>query len=117
MAYDKQTWQTGDTVTSAKLNHMEDGIASVGGDVLIVNATETDTATVLDRTWEEIHGASVAVIVLDSPMMGKVTQLVTLTGGAGGTYVVKALNAMSDEVFLDTFTASSPSDYPRLNYD
>ena len=27
MAYTKQTWQTGDTVTADKLNHMEDGIA------------------------------------------------------------------------------------------
>lgn len=27
MAYTKQTWQTGDTVTADKLNHMEEGIA------------------------------------------------------------------------------------------
>ena len=27
MSYEKQTWQAGDTITSAKLNHMEDGIA------------------------------------------------------------------------------------------
>ena len=26
MAYTKQTWATGDTITAAKLNHMEDGI-------------------------------------------------------------------------------------------
>lgn len=28
MAYTKQTWATGDTVTASKLNHIEDGIAS-----------------------------------------------------------------------------------------
>ncbi|MBO5969216.1 MAG: hypothetical protein J6S14_12045 [Clostridia bacterium] len=28
MAYEKQTWTTGDTVTADKLNHMEDGISS-----------------------------------------------------------------------------------------
>ena len=28
MSYEKQTWVTGDIVTSAKLNHMEDGIES-----------------------------------------------------------------------------------------
>jgi formylmethanofuran dehydrogenase subunit A len=28
MAYEKNTWKTGDIVASAKLNHMEDGIAS-----------------------------------------------------------------------------------------
>lgn len=27
MSYTKQTWATGDTITAAKLNHMEDGIA------------------------------------------------------------------------------------------
>ena len=31
MSYTKQTWQTGDTITAAKLNHMEDGIAAGGG--------------------------------------------------------------------------------------
>lgn len=31
MAYTKQTWTTGDTVTASKLNHMEDGIAEGGG--------------------------------------------------------------------------------------
>lgn len=31
MAYTKQTWNTGETITADKLNHMEDGIASSGG--------------------------------------------------------------------------------------
>ena len=31
MAYTKQTWATGDTITAAKLNHMEDGIEVAGG--------------------------------------------------------------------------------------
>ena len=30
MAYEKTNWQTGDVVTSAKLNKIEDGIANVG---------------------------------------------------------------------------------------
>ncbi|WP_301963025.1 hypothetical protein [uncultured Megasphaera sp.] len=29
MAYDKQTWNTGDVITDAKMNHIEDGIAAV----------------------------------------------------------------------------------------
>lgn len=33
MAYTKQTWQTGETITAEKLNHMEDGIAGAGGGV------------------------------------------------------------------------------------
>ena len=43
MAYEKQTWQTGDTVTAAKLNHMEDGIAGggTGGGVVYIDCTHT----------------------------------------------------------------------------
>lgn len=32
MAYEKQTWTTGEVITQEKLNHMEDGIANAGGD-------------------------------------------------------------------------------------
>lgn len=28
MAYEKQTWECGETITAEKLNHIEDGIAS-----------------------------------------------------------------------------------------
>lgn len=31
MAYEKQTWQCGETITADKLNHMEDGISENGG--------------------------------------------------------------------------------------
>ena len=41
MAYEKQTWVTGEIITEEKLNHMEDGIA-VGG-ALIVDVTEEDS--------------------------------------------------------------------------
>lgn len=29
MAYEKQTWSTGDTITAEKLNHIEDGLVNV----------------------------------------------------------------------------------------
>lgn len=31
MSYTKQTWETGDVITSEKLNHIEDGVANVDG--------------------------------------------------------------------------------------
>ena len=40
MAYEKQTWQTGDVITQEKLNHMEDGIANVGGGAEFVKLIE-----------------------------------------------------------------------------
>lgn len=59
MAYTKNTWASGDVVTSAKLNNIENGIAS--GGVLVVGYTaEGDTIT-LNKTWNEINNASLAV--------------------------------------------------------
>lgn len=63
MPYVKQTWQTGDVVTSAKLNHMEDGIAAGGGGggggVFSMTAThnEDTNSFVLDKTAGEILNA------------------------------------------------------------
>lgn len=35
MSYTKNTWATGDTITAAKLNNMEDGIEAAGYDAVI----------------------------------------------------------------------------------
>ena len=58
MSYEPTNWKAGDTVTSAKLNKLEQGVARA--EVLFVNADpETDT---LDRTWQEIYDAGFAVV-------------------------------------------------------
>ena len=57
MAYEPKTWQCGEVVTANDLNHIERGIAEAGGGALIVNATTQGTATILDKTWQEIHDA------------------------------------------------------------
>lgn len=51
MSYTKQTWATGDTITAAKLNHMEDGIAGAGPFDLVVtcNKLVPDTSTVFTK--------------------------------------------------------------------
>lgn len=60
MAYEKQTWQTGETITAQKLNHMEDGIASGGSsDLFIISATQDPISEdiTLDKTFAEINTA------------------------------------------------------------
>lgn len=68
MSYEKNTWKTGDIVTSEKLNHMEEGIANggdSGGGVTILNVTaQPDFSTsppstiyVPDKTYDEIKAA------------------------------------------------------------
>lgn len=99
MSYVKQTWQTGDVVTSAKLNHMEDGIAAgggAGGGVLIVNPDAQTGA--LDKTWQEIYDAMqtsiVMLVIVDaenysvSPALAKSTGVET-SSTYGNTYNVK----------------------------
>lgn len=59
MAYTKQTWTTGDTVTASKLNHMEDGIAEGGGSggAMIVTVSDVNGNLTLNKTAKEIYDA------------------------------------------------------------
>lgn len=62
MAYDKQTWVNGETITQEKLNHMEDGIAEANGkstsaNILIVTFTGGSGSFYCDKTYEEILNA------------------------------------------------------------
>lgn len=62
MPYLKQTWQTGDVVTSAKLNHMEDGIEAAGGGFKVtVTVTGKPPAQTYssDKTYAEIYEAAI----------------------------------------------------------
>lgn len=51
MAYEKQIWNCGDTITAEKLQHMEDGIASGGGTEPLSYATLVFDSWSWDR-WE-----------------------------------------------------------------
>ena len=56
MAYEKQTWTTGDIITANKLNYMEDGITS-GNEVEFfpVHFSYVDNNSIVsDKTAEEI---------------------------------------------------------------
>lgn len=59
MSYEPTTWKAGDTVTSAKLNKIEQGIANSGGSFIITASTLSDNPT-LDKTWQEIYDAAEA---------------------------------------------------------
>lgn len=59
MAYTKQTWATGDTITAQKLNHMEDGIGDfiIGYNVTAYNSATGDITYTRDKTKAEIIDA------------------------------------------------------------
>lgn len=60
MSYNKYTWKSGDVISSARLNNIEDGIEeamSSGGGVMIVNVTKGNETYTADKTYEEIEAA------------------------------------------------------------
>lgn len=57
MGYTPTVWQTGDIVTSEKLNKIENGIADAVG-VLVVTMSGDSMTT--DKTWQEIYDALAA---------------------------------------------------------
>lgn len=76
MSYTPTQWQTGDTITAEKLNHMEDGIAAAasgGGssNVLIVHGTIDPSGEgqefpmTIDKTADEIVAAEYSVLIVD----------------------------------------------------
>jgi len=50
MSYTPTSWNTGDTITAAAMNKIENGIANAGGATII-----TDTSGTLDKTFAEIY--------------------------------------------------------------
>ena len=110
MAYEKQTWQSGDTVTSAKLNHMEDGIASAGGgNILFVGATTVDETTTLDKTWQEIMTAVETGIAVIKKISGEnditLDYIVAVYHYDGNSYTVLSVSG-------GQYEADSASGYP-----
>lgn len=116
MSYEKQTWQTGDVVTSAKLNHMEDGIAAAssgGGGALVVNVTTvSDDNEVCDKTAGEMFAAIESGGVL-------LKRYIEATGDCFYSTVTSAGFMLGRYSFTtaanNTFEAISASDYPATS--
>lgn len=119
MAYEPTVWKSGDVVTSAKLNKIEQGIANA---ILKVNITideQTGVAT-LDKTWQEILDANYAVIA--SPNESNegfgfimVTSIYTMPKVGGGTdYAVLGITFSTEGsvIPLPPLTTDSADGYP-----
>lgn len=122
MSYTPTTWAAGDTVTAAKLNKIEQGIAS-GGGVLVVTATfnEYGTSASLDKTWQEIHDADTVAIVKEDPdgtqymYCSYIFTRVPL-GGGDTEYIVRAIDFNDGGNGLD-FITNSTTGYPSWTYE
>lgn len=110
MSYSKQTWQTGDVVTSAKLNHMEDGIEAAGGGALVVGIYRSqDTGYMTcDKTavemWAAYLGGSSVILFSDGG------------AGTGDCYPVLYAQHYTIPSTSYTFTVYEPSTYQNVDY-
>ena len=108
MSYTPTTWQTGDIVTSGKLNKLENGVAS-SGSALVVHANEYG---MLDKTWKEIHDAmldGLVAVVRDGGVQGVSSSFVQQAYSYDGNYVIGFVDY--DGMTID-FLSDSANDYP-----
>ena len=107
MAYEPTQWKTGDVVTSAKLNKLENAVAN-GGEILVINV-QNDT---LDKTYQEIEDAFVnkmLCVVFSNPIEGVIAcDFVIMAGLNEGKYRVDIYEAGSQV----TYIADTKDDYP-----
>ena len=112
MSYEPTTWKAGDTVTSAKLNKMEQGIAgSNTGNFIITYNSQADSC---DKTWQE---------VADAISNGQTVYLKDLENENNGIFELQSLTSIKsrdDEYFEVNFQSyrmmsRSKDDYLTLD--
>ena len=112
MAYTKNTWRTGDVVSSQKLNHMEDGIAN---STLVISGfsyaeNSSDLVGTSDKTWQEIDDA-----------LSTGVRCVIIVAGMGGhdqlpVNSVVFVNGVYRIFFNDTSATTTSADgYPTIS--
>ena len=118
MSYTKNTWKSGDTVTSAKLNNMEEGIASSGAFMVHGTLSEDTGAITLDKTWREIYDAAqekyVGIIVNDAEGVMNCPLLGTMY--VDPVFFVSALFLTGSSATID-FVTDSEDGYPTYAGD
>ncbi len=108
MSYQPTNWKAGDTVTSAKLNKIEEGIAN-SSNILIVQ----DENGTLNKTWREIAEADISFIVYKNttPFVKGILIVLCIINDAKG-YTIEALTVAAGESHPIVYIATSPDDYP-----
>lgn len=113
MAYEPTEWKTGDVVTSAKLNKLEEAVA--GMSPLVVTVGDNDT---LSKKWSviwEAFSAGRTVVIYSQeavpPMYNAaLATLVTVVGEDEGKYGVVTAQG-------ETFSTESADGYPEYSDD
>ena len=112
MSYNPTQWSAGDTVTSAKLNKIEQGISDNG--VLEINVIfdeEMENAR-LDKTWQEIYNANNSVIIIPSDSEEYPTRTKVINVGFNTNEDWFEVIFFVGSQVPSVFSATTPNDYP-----
>lgn len=108
MSYTPTNWSAGDTVTSAKLNKMEQGIANAGGaNILVAHCGDISSNITLDVTLKQIVDADFTIIQVNSED-GRRYAFINQIYSYEDYFVIELNNGLS-------FIAQSEDDYPIIN--
>ena len=112
MSYNPTNWQAGDTVTSAKLNKIEQGIKN---SVLVANMTLDQSGIAhLDKTWQEVYDADFCAVnsIMQDGVIGTSFIIAKLPAneGNGSNYEVILSSPVIEEQLI--LRAETPDDYP-----
>ena len=119
MSYTPTTWKAGDTVTSAKLNKMEQGIANGGGTFVITASVGLDSTSTLNKTWQEIYNAAethqniVLIYTSDSHIAYQYFLEIYVQSES---YCVRFLERNGSELTTVEWTALSANAYPTFSF-
>ena len=115
MSYTPTNWKAGDTVTSAKLNKMEQGIAD--NDSRAIIATWNFASYILNKTWEEIYNGNYSTIIIEKSegqtyekTLGKILKIGYYTYDNNLQYCIEVDQESFDSKMI--YLASSETDYP-----
>lgn len=115
MSYEPTNWQAGDTVTSAKLNKIEQGIKN---NILVANLIYDDYENGimhLDKTWQEIYDADFCIVNTTSQEGDIAVNFVIVKSPANervSEYTIAVFSPGSTDQPL-LLNAATPNDYPN----
>ena len=116
MSYEPTNWKAGDTVTSAKLNKLEQGIKN---SILVANLIYDDyenNIIHLDKTWQEIYNADFCIVNTTSQEGDIIVEFIAVKShpseGHRSDYTVMVFAPGSTDQPLLLLSAATPDDYP-----
>lgn len=108
MSYEPTNWKAGDTVTSAKLNKLEQGIANSGG-IQIIHMDENKT---LDKTWQEIHDGGFGVLIIETQSGALLYEPIIQISNTNNFFAIITITQGPGGFSYSIYEAQSSNDYP-----